>query len=189
MRLVQIAVLAAVFHWTTLPASSAMIGSTVGADFYYPDIGSPFCSNGISMVGGGVEFPISCPGYQFLAIDITDDQLIVNHTNLAGFSGVGSFNGFVLTLYQGFEFTSIAYNVALSTLGVTEVSLTDRTIVLNFLGQGSGFATFDVTNGAGLIDDPLPPVPLPAALPLLAGALAILGVISRMRHRRTKQLS
>src|SRR5262245_53213633 len=78
-----------------LGANAGLLGATVNVDFYYPDQNTLYCSNGSAVVGAGVEYPGSCPGFDPVVIDISDGQITVD-TGGNSWAG-GTINGFLLT--------------------------------------------------------------------------------------------
>ena len=157
-------------------ASAALLGSSVGVDFK-----SDFFSCGAVnvVVGAGTEVPAGCPGFSQVAVDITDTQVIITHTNTAGWAA-GSFTGVILDILSGPTITSLSYNIAASTMANTGLSFTGSQMKLNFAGlfgpTAVGVAVFDVRTASA--------VPVPAALPLLATGLGALGFVARRRKAK-----
>ena len=159
-------------------AHASLIGANVSVDFYFPDSSTVYCSSGSSIVGGGVEYPIGCSGFEPVSIDITATQIIVVNSCLCGFAS-GSFNGFVMSILSGPLITSLTYNALLSTLGSTGTSFTGTSMSFNFASQGNGTAVFDIGTGTSA-------VPVPAALPLLGSALGFMALAGRRKRKLAK---
>ena len=157
-------------------SQAALLGSTVGVDFYYPVISTLICSSGSAVVGAGVEYAAGCGGFGLTSIDITNTQVIVV---AAIGNSPGSFNGFVMSMLSGPLITSLTYNAGDSTRGVTGTSFTGTSMSFNFASQGSGTAVFDIGTGPSA-------VPIPAALPLLGGALGFVALAGRRRKKLSK---
>lgn len=150
-------------------AQAGIVGATVNVDFYYPNTGSLYCSNGAAVVGGGVEYPASCSGFSPVSIDIGANSITVN-TGGATWSG-GAFNGFELDVLGGIDILSAFYSGG--SMGVTGISIIDGDLWLNFAGQSGGIATFTFTDGT---------VPEPAGIVLVA--LGLLGLAGTRRKQQ-----
>ena len=159
-----------------MTANAALIGSTVDVEFYFPNSATLYCSSGSAVVGAGVEYAAGCSGFSPVSIDVTDNQVIVGHSNAAGFTA-GSFNGFVMSILAGPSILSAAYNAGLSSLGVTSLSFDATSISFNFASQGSGTAVFDIVSGG------VSAVPLPPAIALLVPGFGMMAMIGRRRRK------
>jgi hypothetical protein len=166
----------ALFGAPSASQAATLTGATVDVEFFFPNLATSHCSLGSAVVGAGVEYPSECGGYAPNSIDVTATQVIFS--SVIGFSA-GDFNGFVMSILSGPTVTSASYNAALSTMSSTSLTFDASSISFNFagnIGQGGGTAVFDIGVAA---------VPLPAALPLLAAGLGILGFAGRRRKTKT----
>ncbi|RCU52901.1 MULTISPECIES: PEP-CTERM sorting domain-containing protein [Corallincola] len=148
-------------------AHAGLMGATVGADFYYPNDTSLYCSNGTKTVDATVEYPTSCSGFSVVSIDVSDTQVIVGHSGNSFASG--SFNGFVLSVLSDLSITSLMYDAAASTLGVTSYGFDASSAYFNFAGQLNGTAIFDINSSTNAA------VPAPASIALIALVIAAMG--------------
>lgn len=148
-------------------AQAGMLGSTVSVDFFFPDTSTLFCSNGSAVVGGGVEYPGSCSGFDPVVIDISDAGMTVD-TGGPSWSD-GAFNGFRLTVLSGPAISAASYLGG--SMGVTSLTLDAGSLWVNFAGQSGGVAEFSLSA-----------VPEPETYAMLLLGLA--GVAAAVRRQR-----
>ena len=155
-------------------ANATLIGSTVNVDWFFPSLGTLFCSSGSAVVGTGVEYAAGCSGFSPISIDITDFQVIVTNNVTAGFAG-GSFNGFVMTILSGPSILSASFNSG--ALGFTSLAFDATSVSFNFAGVSAGtagrMAIFDIGTRS---------VPEPGTLALLGLGLFGMG-LTRLRKK------
>ena len=153
-----------------LVASSAsqasLLGETVNVDFYFPDQSTLYCNSGTAVVGAGIEYAAGCSGFGPVSIDISDTQLIVN-TGGVGWA-TGAFNGFLLDVLGGWDFTSAIYDSG--SMNVTSLQLDNGNLWVNFAGQLGGQAVIDIAGTNNNIPEPATAALLGMALLGLAGA-------------------
>ena len=157
------------------PLHAGLIGSTVSAKLYYPNLSTVFSSAGPTTVSGSVEFPagtLAASG----GVDVTDTQVIWT----AAFSvtyGSGAYNGIVLTFSGAPVITNVTVNGS-TTINPVSTGFSSNTVMFDLAGRSvlTGQKTIlDVQTGAAAVPEP--------ATGLLSGVLAILGVAVRRRRR------
>ena len=165
-------------------------GKTVGFQYYYPDLSSPYnySANGSYLVGEGVE--VGNVIDNVAQLDISDQNLLVTFLPPAEFymPSEGSFhyaefNGFVIfdALNAIDEFVSVTINPATNLTGFdsSRLSFDANHIWINWAGLPfDGFSSVLSID----INRDTQPVPEPGSLGLLA--LALLGYAGSRRSKR-----
>src|SRR5258708_3480895 len=89
--------MALTFVGLCLPAHAGLIGSTVEVRNYYPDLGTVNIEAGSTTVSAILEYP----NINSFAVDITDTQILIEHSGAGNVNFTGAaFNGFEL-LFSG----------------------------------------------------------------------------------------
>jgi hypothetical protein len=173
-------------------AHADFFGDTVRFVYYFPDSSTEFYNNGTSVVPAVFDLT---PDANYLpgtfTATVNADQIVINldpespntWTGPSQLPGV-SFNGWVLTdITQNPGITGVTIGSQSNfALVASMISFTSDSITVNWLGLPFGTdgepstLTLDVAFA--------PPVPLPAALPLFAGGLGLLGWMARRRRKR-----
>jgi hypothetical protein len=131
--------------------------------------------------GGNVASVSAASPFQLVSFELTsawDNGLIV--------SIVGSFNGAAIESYSAIFNTAGPTLASLNWTGISEVSFAAICFPglcanAGFPGSGTYFALDNLTLIPSVIFSPIVPTPLPAALPLFAGGLGVLGLVARRR--------
>ena len=180
-RLFTILFVAGLLSFQAGSAKASLIGDTVMCS-------GPFgtCSPSSATVGTGVEFQFFLTS-QFAATH--DIDLDANSISMTAVQGSGWGTGWELTLsdldWVGIPtgvitgITNFTTNVTQG-ISISDIMTTAHTVTINF-GSSSWangeFLSFD------LVTEHVAPVPLPAAFPLFAGGLGLLGLFGWRRKR------
>lgn len=160
-----------------MATAGTLDGSTMSAEYRFPDPSTLIIAVASAPVGPGIEFPdfdSAFPGFDF-SIDIGGDTIAITTT--------GS-NTFSATQYTAFIFRDVGNSlpdindveILANDFDAGAVSFTDDTITLLMTG-GGGFGPGES------ITLQVSTVPLPAAALLMASALGGLGVAARRRRK------
>jgi hypothetical protein len=167
MKIASLAV-ALGFVGLCLPAHASLIGSTVDARYYYPNLGTLSTDAGSTTVSAALEYS-SINGY---AVDITDTQILIEYLGASNVVFTGAaFNGFEF-LFSGVTIAGATANGSSTFLENPAISIVGNNIFLNYsnVNTGSGPTTsiIDVTTpGSG--------APEPGTLTLIGAGLLGLG--------------
>ena len=167
--------------------AATLTGNVLQAGYEYPTLGAAYPSMSVSTnpftVGAGVETVINIEDVTFLSIDFDADSLLVTlNTTLASPTWTAAAqNGPVFSVITGVPFAPIG-SVVSSNGGSVSAFLSGGSLVLNWAGM-----SYRDGDTVRVEFSPVSAVPLPAALPLLAGGLGGLGVMGWWRKRKERR--
>jgi hypothetical protein len=183
----------AVLGLAAAPASAAtLLGKQFSIGYYLPDTGTLYgraSPNPITAtVGAGSEASFNVEGLLQIDVDMGASTIDVFYKKIGEYTNNGwnreSFNGLIFNIQGGdvIDFTGILASPQAAMPGFegSRAGLSSSQITLNWAGlpydNGGGASTVRAVHAQ------LTPVPVPAALPLMAGALLGLGFIARRRQ-------
>ena len=184
MRSVQLALLgAALVAATPAAAAENFLGSTLNAQYYFPNTGSPFSdSENFTVTDPGVELTTFPNGDPRTNIDFTATSILITYLSSSTWTAT-DFNGFIIR--------DLSNNLA----AITSVSIDPSS---NFAGFGSNRLTFDANsiavNWQGLAFSPSTTlrlnvgfgsaVPEPSTWAMMLLGFGAIGVAARRRRQR-----
>jgi hypothetical protein len=172
--------------------------STLGAFITSPGTSSFNLVSGTNAVGGNVTSTPSSANGAYWDFEITNPndgtKAIVNAfgINSTGANAVSATSGFTAVLYPAtgsgtvndyFTGWSNLSSTTLDGLALSSWDLTGVTIAVGGWYTATGAATDDISSIT--LPGTLTATPLPAALPLFAGGLGLMGLFARRRNRNT----
>ncbi|TCO73607.1 VPLPA-CTERM sorting domain-containing protein [Rhodovulum euryhalinum] len=177
----------AAFAFAGQAGAASLLGDTVTADYFFPDLSTSIGSDSF-VVGAGVE--ASCPGASGICGILIEPYLLDFGANTISFAQFGTrvpyagpaFNGWVFT---GLDFGSGISGVSLSSSGLSGLDMSD----VSFTADSISINLQDVAltadqNGWTLTLSEIPAqIPVPAAMPLLLTGLGAIGWASRRRRK------
>ncbi|MEX0852077.1 MAG: VPLPA-CTERM sorting domain-containing protein [Bauldia sp.] len=141
------------------------------------------------LVGPGVDLTIANTNFDFdFASGLVGDEYVLS-INAGSYGGLLTVSGGVTTiLLSNLDFSDgehlVGFNVFESLFVLTNAILTPNSMSISFDDVAfSSDVAFNFIRGQ-FVTEPIAPVPLPAALPLFAGAVGALGLVGRWRKRR-----
>lgn len=175
------------------PASAAtLLGKQFSIGYYLPNTGTLYGDarpNPITAtVGAGTEASFNVEGLLQIDVDMGASTIDVFYSKIGEYTNNGwnpnPFSGLIFNILGGdvIDFTGISANpqAAMPGFGSSRAGLSSSQITLNW--EGLRYDNGGGTNTVRAVHAQLTPVPVPAALPLMAGALLGLGFIARRRH-------
>lgn len=181
-RLIAIAAISAFAAFTSASHASTLIGNVIEAQYEFPTIGTPYPLSSVTpnpfTVGAGIDAVIDVEGVTQLSIDFGANALLITLDTILTNPqwNAASQNGPVFSVVSGSLFPAIA-NVFASQGSVSAFLLNDK-LYVNLAGWSYHDGdTISVEFGAS-------PVPLPAALPLLAAGLGAMGFMGWRKRRK-----
>ncbi|MDZ3836245.1 MAG: hypothetical protein U0S49_02600 [Rhodospirillales bacterium] len=175
------------------PASAAtLLGKQFSIGYYLPDTGTLYGAvspNPVTAtVGAGTEASFNVEGLLRIDVDMGASTIDVFYSKIGEYTNNGwspnPFSGLIFNILGGdvIDFTGISATpqAAMPGFGSSRAGLSSSQITLNWEGlpydNGGGASTVRAVHAQ------LTPVPIPAALPLMAVALLGLGFIARRRQ-------
>lgn len=159
------------------PAEAGLLGHSIDATYYYPDLSTVYEDDGVQTVNPSATW-VAFREVQAVA---TDTQIVI--TNVAGYDysfTPASFNGYVFTDQGGnLGITSVTVDAATNVpFTIADVTLTTSQLELNWQG-------IDFPQGSNItLDLSFASVPEPSSLVLASlGTMGVIGYgIRRRRH-------
>lgn len=111
-------------------SAQSLIGSSVTAQYHNPTLGSVTATVGPVTVGSGVEVPSLISR---VSVDVSATQIVLTQTGSPGTYSNNTHNGPVL-VFTGVTITSASLDPS-STMGVTSLSFTGDSVIINWGGQ------------------------------------------------------
>jgi hypothetical protein len=185
-RIVMTAIAAATATLVTGTAQADFFGDTVSFVYYFPDSATVYADLGTGAVPVVFDLRTSTPPVAntgTATVTVNADQIIVNlDPDFQQFWSPASFNGWVLTdITQDPGITGVTIGSQSNfLLAASMISFTSNSITVNW--QGLDFGVNDAPSTVTLDVSFAAPVPIPAALPLFAGGLGLLGWMARRKR-------
>jgi hypothetical protein len=194
LRWLRLAISAlAVLGLAAAPASAAtLLGKQFSIGYYLPDTGTLYGAvspnPSTATVGAGTEASFNVENVLRIDVDMGASTIDVFYSKIGEYTNNGwnpnPFSGLIFNILGGdvIDFTGISATpqAAMPGFGSSRAGLSPSQITLNWEGlpydNGGGASTVRAVHAQ------LTPVPVPAALPLMAGALLTLGFIASRRH-------
>ena len=167
--------------------AASLTGNVLQASYEFPDLGTAYPFMSVSTnpftVGAGEDTVINIENVTFLSVDFDEDSLLVTlNTTLTNPTWTGAAqNGPVFNVVSGVPFSPIS-SVVSSSGGPVSAFLSGGSLVVNWAGMpymDGDTVTVEFSSVSA--------VPLPAALPLLAGGIGGLGALSWWRKRKERR--
>lgn len=182
------AVLAAMACLPVSAQASTLVGKTIVGSYFFPDLTQPLTSSPVFalnpfVVGSGVDSVLTFSDLFDLTIDFSAHQLVLTMPSNVGTMSFFSatFNGPTFQLDPLEPFDSLTSVAGIDPLRVA-LSADHFVLGINLQGLSFGAGEQIIVNFADVN-----PVPLPAALPLFASGLGVLGFLNWRRRRWTAE--
>lgn len=165
----------------TASSAATLIGNTIEAVYYFPDLGTPYVASTVTpnpfMVGSGVDATIDIEGVTDLLIDFSASSLLITLETVltAPVWNAAAQNGPVFTVVTGSPFTTVS-SVVSTGVGPVAAYLLGGELIVNW----AGMKYFDGTTVT--IEFAASAIPLPASLGFIGLGLGALGWVGRRRH-------
>lgn len=157
------------------PAVASLAGDTVRVTYFYPDLNTPYTDFGTAVIASaGTDFVDPRGAF---TLRVTDTRIVASDFNFSAFWLPADFNGLVLTnLTDSFpSLYAIDPATNMSGFGAGNVAVSGNELRIDWQGLSFNPDTQVVIN--------LGVVPEPHTWVMLAGGLALMGVIGRRRRR------